>query len=302
MSVARGTTANMSKDIVSPTGQSVEDLLASPSPSDRLRCAAWIKVNPDRVSTQTLMRAMQRETVPQIRQLFNDALIQREAVRANSNTKAPDGVPPNYSPVPELARLIRHELSPAIGWIKRAANREIVNFQRSATIDALNRLERRIDSLVSLIRADSVLEFDDCNLETLLRQCWPDFAADVLFTPADDLLGKPARIRTDVGLFEVLLANAYQNAIDASSESSDQREISVTWSVVGDRFWVRITNSFNGTQFDIQDVETTGISTKSGHQGIGIALIKTAADRLGYGFRVAGRSGIATFTLTGARE
>ncbi|MFK0649714.1 hypothetical protein [Dermacoccus sp. BD5] len=49
----------------------IEDALSSSSPSQRLKAAARIKTNPEVVDTQILMRAMQRETVPQIRQLFN---------------------------------------------------------------------------------------------------------------------------------------------------------------------------------------------------------------------------------------
>lgn len=286
-----------------PTIDWLDDSLNSESPSERLRAAAWIKANPEVVDARVLIRAMQRESVPQIRQVFNDVLATRESLTAAMGSDRPeDGSSPSRGNIPELARLIRHELSPPIGWIRKAANREVTDFSRSATSDAVNRLERRIDALVALIRAGSDLELVECDLESALRESWPDMATEPRFVPAPDLGERQALVVTDVGLFEILLANVYQNAIDASMETDEERPIEVSWSVVGERFWVRVSNPFAGTQFDIQDVETTGISTKSGHQGIGMALIKTATEKLGYGFRIAGRSGVATFTLTGGRN
>ncbi|MBW0282845.1 hypothetical protein ATN38_24320 [Rhodococcus sp. FH8] len=255
------------------------------------------------MQVRVLMRAMQRESVPQIRQVFNDVLAARETL-TDSASSNPSGEESSLMQrqIPELARLIRHELSPPIGWIRKAGGREIAHFQRSSTSDAVNRLERRIDALIALIREGSDLDLVECGLERTLRECWPDMTAEPMFIPAPDLAGRPALIHTDLGLFEILLANAYQNAIDASLEVDEPRSIEVSWSVVGDRFWVRISNPFAGTQFDVRDVETTGISSKSGHQGIGVSLIKTAAEKLGYGFKIAGRSGVATFTLTGGRN
>lgn len=280
----------------------LEDGLASTSPSERLRAAAHAKANPGVIHTRVLMRAIQRETVPQIRQLLNDVLLARDALhhadRSNTGRDSPDV----SDHVPELARLIRHELSPPIGWIRKAANLEISEFSRSRTGDAVNRLDRRIDALVSLIREGSALDLAPYDLEQTLRDCWPDMTGvPSAFSPSSELGGGRTEITTDLGLLEILLANIYQNAIDAAIECDDDRPVEVSWSAVGDRFWIRVSNPFAGSQFNIEDVETKGISTKSGHQGIGMALIKTAADRLGYGFRVAGRAGVATFSLSGAR-
>lgn len=294
---------NSMSDPVDSQSEWLDDSLNSDSPSARLRAAAWIKANPEDVPVRVLMRAMQRESVPQIRQVLNDVLAARESLsNATRSGSVSQELSSRTGPVPELARLIRHELSPPVGWIRKAGSREIKDFQRSATNDAINRLERRIDALIALIREGSDLDLTECNLERTLQDCWPDLTATPSFVPAPDLAGRPAMIVTDIGLLEVLLANVYQNAIDASLEMEDGRSIEVSWSIVGERFWVRVSNPFAGKQFDVQDVETTGISTKSGHQGIGLALIKTASEKLGYGFKIAGRSGVATFTLTGKRN
>lgn len=277
----------------------IYESLLSESPSLRLKAATWAKAHPNDVSVTVLMRSLQREPVNQIRQIFNDVLESRQASQMRSDVT--EGSHPSTAQVaiPELARLIRHELSPPIGWIRRAGTREIDNFPRSATNDALNRLERRVDAIIALIKSDSALEPSNVGLESLLRSSWPDFTSSPRFTPAQDLFGREPMIETDIGLFELILSNAYQNAIDASSEIGDPTDISISWSEVGGRFWVRVSNGFSGSHFDIQDVQATGISTKAGHQGIGISLIKTATSRLGYGFRVNGQSGVATFTLTG---
>src|SRR4051812_23556898 len=100
----------------------------------------------------------------------------------------------------------------------------------------------------------------------MVRDSWPDITSAPRFSPAPDLVGRRVNIQTDIGLFEMLLANAYQNAIDAALEVEDAAPISISWSEVGGRFWIRVSNAFSGSQFDIQDVQATGISTKTGHQ------------------------------------
>ena len=281
----------------------LEGALYADSPSSRLKAASWMKRNPDVVPVGTLMRVMQREPVPQIRQVFNDVLKIRETMSQNTTALADaSGVQGQATAIPELARLIRHELSPPIGWIRRAGNKEVPDFRRSRTSDAISRLERRIDALISLIKSEEALDSVDCDLETLLRDSWPDPFSEPTFRENEDSSGTGRALVTDPGLLEMLLANVYQNAIDASIEVPEAKPVDIAWAVVGERFWVRVSNQFAGTQFEIDDVEATGISTKSGHQGIGIALIKTAASRLNLGFQITGRSGIATFTLTGSME
>ncbi|WP_228546033.1 GHKL domain-containing protein [Microcella flavibacter] len=246
-----------------------------------------------------LMRSLQNEPVNQIRQIFNDVLAARQASPPETETKAPSVMGTPHVDAPELARLIRHELSPPIGWIRRAGNKEIEEFPKSGTNDAVNRLERRVDAIVALIKADSPLELVSVDLEDVLRGTWPDFATTPSFSPAQELIGRRPNIQTDLGLFELILSNVYQNAVDASNELEDPPPVSVAWSEVDGRFWVRVSNAFRGSQFDVQDVEAAGISTKAGHQGIGISLVQSASARLAYGFRVTGQSGVATFTLTG---
>lgn len=279
--------------------ENIEDGLLSNSPSARLRAATQIKASRMDVDIRVIMRALQGESVPQIRQVLNDVLAARSG-------RVLDGDPARAAErsehVPELARLIRHELSPPIGWIHKAGAREIDDYARSATNDAVNRLERRMDALVALIRKDSALVLEECTLAEFLEHCWPSTSTRVKFTAPAEGIETEFRLLTDAGLLEIILANAFQNAIDASLEVAGDETVEVSWGFVGERFWVRVSNAFSGRQFDIKDVGATGISTKSGHQGIGISLIKTATERLGYGFRVAGRSGLATFTLTGGRS
>ena len=69
-----------------------------------------------------------------------------------------------------------------------------------------------------------------------------------------------------------------------------------------DRFWVRITNPFRGESFDLSDVALSGLSSKASGRGQGLAVMASAAERLGFAFGLEGRSGVATLTLTGALE
>lgn len=282
---------------------SIAESLASNSPSARMRAVSWMKENANSADVSEIARALQRESVPQIRRLLDDVLVSRAGSRV-SEEPGPKGVGEQNSSRAignsDTARLIRHELSPPIGWLQRAGAREITDFARSSTADALNRLDRRIDALVTYVRGESALEMAQCSLESLLRRSWPDPTISPSYrNPLAS--GSHDLILTDAGFAEMLLANAFQNAIDATLSVSDGDGIEISWDCTENDFWLRITNPFDGQRFDLDEVAAPGTSTKLGHQGVGTSVMQTVARRLGYRYKITGRGGSATFVLRGSR-
>lgn len=273
--------------------------LTSPSPSDRARAVNWLKQNPHDIATRDLMRALQVETVPRVRKTLDDVLKARQTrppggVKAEPSSVTATEIEPNRV---DLAGLIRHELSPAIGWIRLAADKEIPNFGGSETNSAIKKLQRRIDGLVTLIKeADGINSRRICLLDALMES-WPEPASRPIFSPPHD--PTDVEIETDDSLFTLLLSNAYQNAIEASKERDGYATVNVVWGTTHERFWVRISNPFVGSSFSSEQVHRVGLTSKAAHQGQGVNLMRSAARRLGIVFHIEGQSGIATLTLTG---
>ena len=292
------------------TPQELQGLI-SPSPSIRARAAGWLVRHPGTITTRALMNALQNETVPQVRRLLLQVQERRQSATAGSrDDAAADAVPQtastrwteedhSVSDHVDIASLIRHELSPAVGWIRLAADNEIASFGSSKTNDAVRKLQRRIDGLVTIIKSGEGLNLRRLSLPHVLTDNWPDAGPILEIVPAAE--EQAIDIETDEGLFSILLSNVFQNAIDASFDVLGRAEAQVTWGYTDQTYWVRITNPFNGDRFSLADVLRVGNSSKTAHQGQGLSLIKAVADRLGLAINLEGISGTASFSLSGLR-
>ncbi|MGO4586385.1 GHKL domain-containing protein [Arthrobacter sp. 2RAF6] len=282
--------------------------LGSTAPSSRARAAGWLVQHPEAITTRALMNALQTETVPQVRRLLLQVLESRqrltETLRGGSSAvlQATDAPASSNATEPEhfdVAALVRHELSPAVGWIRLAADSEIESFGTSKTNDAVRKLQRRIDGLVAIIKSKEELNLHRLSLPHILLENWPDTRTTPTVKPSADVAS--IDIETDEGLFSMLLSNVFQNAIDASIEATGEPAAQVTWGFTDQSYWVRVTNPFKGDRFALADVVDVGSSSKMAHQGQGLLLIKTVAARLNLSITLDGVSGTASFSLSGPR-
>lgn len=284
------------------------DRLASSSPLERARVAAWLLAHPDAITTRELMQALQLETVTQIRRSLLQVLEarQRGSLGPGRTADGPASHEGTETPLPtfgsgDIAALVRHELSPAVGWIKLAADSEIDGgFAGSRTDQAVRRLQLRIDGLVNLIKSQTHLTLTKVALPHVLVESWPDPRSHPSLAP--DAPKESIEIETDQGLFALLLSNVFQNAIDASIEATGDVRTDVLWGFTDTSYWVRITNPFSGDRLSLSDVLADGSSSKTGHQGKGLPLVRDVAARLDIAISLEGASGSASFTLTGERR
>lgn len=278
--------------------------LKSESPSNRARAGAWLIRHPHDISTRDLMRALQTETVPRIRKTLIRILELRQASQQPENSDPPAGtsaetgisVPPYQV---DIAALIRHELSPAVGWIRLAADSEIGEFATSATNSAVRKMQRKIDGLVTMIKAGEDLNLRRVNLPHILEENWPDVRNFPTIEPSAK--DQSIDLETDEGLFSLLLSNVFQNAIDASKDAFGESRVQIDWGFTDKNYWVRVSNPFAGEQFSFNDVLPVGNSSKMAHQGQGLALVKMTAEMLGLAVNLEGRSGMAYFSISGTR-
>ena len=223
---------------------------------------------------------------------------------AGSNRAAAgDGDPPAAVPSAleqvDIAALLRHELAPAVGWVRLAADDEIESFATSRTNDAVRKLQRRIDGLVAMIKSSEALTLTRLRLPHVLIEAWPEANAAPLISPPPS--DAQIEIETDEGLFSLMLSNIFQNAIDASLEATGKVLVQITWGYTDKNYWVRVSNPFSGDSLRLADVVQVGTSTKVAHQGRGLALIQMVAQRLSIAITLDGASGTASFALSGSR-
>jgi len=276
--------------------------LTSSSPSQRATIAGWLVRHPHEISSRELMRALQEENVPQIRKILLQILAARQSptvpnTHPASGYMAESSSQPSITEQIDVAALIRHELSPPVGWIRAAADVEIQDFGSSKTNEAVRKLQRRIDGLVAMIKSGEDLNLQRFSLPYLLIENWPDSRTPPNLT--SPIESANVEIETDEGLFALLVSNAFQNAIDASLEATGKPRVEINWGFTDQNYWVRITNPFSGEQLSLSEVAGVGSSSKMAHQGQGMALIQRVAKRLGIAVGLEGHSGTASFTMSG---
>lgn len=258
----------------------------------------------DAESERLLVEAIAREQVPRIKSVLVAAL--RNTQRGGSPEVAVSQRDSSTSDVLEvlqdLGSIIRHELLPAIGWLRFAADGEIEEFGTSETNNMIQALRRRIDGVVALAEAQRLPVMTSSSLSELLAACVPPNVPVGLFSFAEVEDGEDL-IETDPGLFMLIGANALQNAVDAVlGLPPGEGQIFVAVGVSEKDFWLTISNSFAGASFDLNHVAASGVTSKSGHRGLGVRVMRLAAGRLGYRLDLVAAGGVATLSLRGRRR
>lgn len=278
--------------------------LASALPSERMRAAQWaLESDLSSDFERILTDAAAREGVPRIRDALGNAL--RKFSRLSP--KSPTGVSgvsleqQIAEVLDELSGIIRHEMQPAIGWVRFAANKELPDFEASGTNRAIEALRRRVDGLSALAAAHRIPARKVVSLGELLSAClsmeYPSsmFTVDQHDQPFDDIL-------TDPGLLSLILTNVIQNAADATRGlPPGEGQVLITTNVTQSTFWVNISNRFAGASFEYSNVSASGRTSKRGHRGLGTRIIELSSGRLGYDFDLRAAGATATFSLRGNR-
>lgn len=286
-------------------------LLHSRSPSERIEAAQWLSEHASRSWRNQLVEAMEIETVPQIRRHLDVALHRLDSMGSNASDRHDqqlirhsDGrLTEEQDLLSDLAGLIRHETEPAIGWLRKAANREIALFEASATNRTIEALRRRIDGVAQLADASREPEWTSISISELVNESIPPLASDDRLVVNAANQSTDDMIETDRGLMALIIGNSISNAIHASStvDPVGIADVSVNYGVSKSEFWLTISNPFSGSSFTLQQVSGIGTSTKTGHRGLGVLAANRAASRMRYLYDLSAVGGIATASVRGSR-
>lgn len=280
------------------------DQLDDHLPSRRAEAAAWLSLNASAAARTRITAAVTTEPVPSIRALLESAM---RSLRAPSQP-IPDPAEERQSFGSDardlsshLSSMIRHETDPAIGWLRRAAAREIESFESSQTNRYIETLRRRIVALSRLAAAYRRPVLERISIDDIISRSALD-ASDL--GPGLFNISVPRRyITTDWALLELIIVNGLRNAAEAASAAPSPQGWPVPVRVEAgaglQNFWITITNRFAGQSFDEVTVSHAGTSSKPDHKGLGVTAMRVAADRLGYDFSLQGAGGTATMVLRG---
>lgn len=284
------------------------EVLAKGGPTARAAAIDELRISATPEHLRELRAALQRESVASLRRQLGALVGHLEALRrpAVEAKDAGAGQLQDLNAILEenAVSWIRHELEPAIGWLRLAASREVDDFPDSETNMAIQGLRRRLDNAEALVRATTVPKLSEVSLAEAVSVAIAagGLPKDRLAVDIDD--DRPDLIVTDLRLFELIVQNAVANALDAIAQLpvDGEHAVFISGAVTAERMWLRVSNQFTGQEFAMSEVEAAGVTIKDGHQGQGLSLMRHAAVRLGYQLMIRGEAGVAELVLSGPRR
>jgi len=187
----------------------------------------------------------------------------------------------------EIARMVKHELSPLIGLLEMAAAREINGYPSSDTQSKLSHLRRRVEGIAKLSVLNEEPEYNDFDLSKIIREeiCAAIESYSNVPTHLFD-----AQLPSELLMFgpqawiEIVVANSLRNAIEAvpKSERSLPNGIQIVAAEKEGLAVINIAGVGEPVRTDFRTQYQRGASTKGGgRQGTGLVLVSRIAERLG---------------------
>lgn len=275
-------------------------LLSSSSSHDRLLAARYMERHASAADRELLQRALAVEKTHWVETAL------RSAVAA-----AAAGAPPTTEELATTPRLDRdstlynealrdtagvlvHELEPIIGRIRLYASRELkAGSPLSQEIERLAGFVKAIDTLSRAATPPVTSEFDIAGLisDSVVQTSRDVLKETVLETHVEEpplsieLAGPtPFLVFGDVSLVELALGNALKNAIEATLETvspTNPCRIVVNWGRNDTDYFVSVLDEGPGLPPGSSHAFAIGTTTKEGHLGMGLALMRRALRTLG---------------------
>lgn len=280
------------------------DLLKSEKPSQRSRAIDQLQRDATPADLPTLREALHGESVPMLRRQLSNLVrrLSNPIVEAPAQVTALGSADEMKRFEDDTVRWLRHELEPSIGWLALAASDEIKDFEASETRLAIDGLSLRLDGVEALVRASAPPRYEKLSLSEIVLEAIQMSGASKHRLTTDLVRDRPDDITTDGNLMRMALSNAIRNAIDAVLEvPKEASHVHVSADVTPSSFWVKVSNQFVGSEFYIDDISGSGVTSKIGHQGQGLNIMRMIAARLRYDILIQAEAGLAIFTLRGRR-
>lgn len=256
--------------------------LKDPSIHGRLEAARYLALYASEKEVEQLRSALAKETVAWVRSALERALLRAEGAETPPDVSVDQGddflAQGLYSEaVVEVSAQLLHELEPLVGVLRLRLVAEWRDFVGSKSDLALGKLEDVLDSIRELNAASQVPNLVEVALNDLL----PELAAE--FGEADpdtiSFTGPETTVYSSPLLLQAIVRNALRNAVEATPPERSQPII--TWGSAGDEYFITVLDDGLGPPNGVAQAFEIGRTTKSGHLGMGLAIVRRAAQALG---------------------
>lgn len=284
-----------------------EEALAAilePSSVERLRGARALAKSATHDDREALTRARRTEPDMWVRSALDQALARIDPRKRNSRPEHVTGgvdrdeqrllSDVRAQATEEVTKALLHELGPLVGFIRRAASREVAPFPGSETEQAIERLQAFLRAMRSLQEASSAPDLEEVNLTELILHVVaenpkPD-RVEIRCARDDQVI-----VIADPALLRLAIANAIRNAIEACQQQVPRRDghVVINWGITDRDAWVAILDDGCGLPEGWDKAWVPGTTTKSKkeHFGMGLSNARSAIRSLGGTIRLRPQDG-----------
>lgn len=184
--------------------------------------------------------------------------------------------------VRDVASALLHELEPLIGLLEVKIKKEVLGYDYSETKKHFQNLQNYFGAISYLRVASQIIQIESFDCSSLVAEC--AYELKELDKGTFSSIGPGASVYVaDRRLLKMALLNGLKNASESTEQASGFREpkpIAVTWGETEIEYWIAVIDDgmgmgkMNGRAIKIGD------STKAGHFGMGLTIVKQAMQTL----------------------
>lgn len=266
--------------------------LSSPAAIDRFDAARYFIKNSDSRATDQLMIQRRIEKVRHVKMALDKALSNINKLETNELLaidiqvdEATDVERKRYlkaEAIDEFSGILLHELAPKLGILEATLNTEFHSFDSSQSKKCIGNLMQVFNAIEQLRISASAPDSKEVDLAQLIKNILTE---EVQGTIGVYLEGsQPYIIKTDPALLSLAISNGIRNSsesINALTNMSDDKSITVSWGGSDQEFWVSIIDEGIGVRGNPNEAFTIGNTNKTGHTGFGMGIMRQAIDSLG---------------------
>lgn len=228
-----------------------------------------------------LRECLRNERVQWVRDALRAALSRIELVAENDSS---DGTyvelasEVNARATVEVTGQLLHELEPLVGLLRARLIGEWTEFEGSNSERSLAQLEEFLDVMTDMHAAAQVPVLREVELRSLLNEEARELKATAAVQI--DATGPELRVVTDPRLVRLVVRNGLKNALEAVDQATGT--VVLTWGRAREGFFVSVVDNGVGVskEFSLARLPS-GTTTKQGHLGMGLSLVRQAAESLG---------------------
>jgi signal transduction histidine kinase len=265
-------------------------LLHSESAHERLSGANFFVDNYLQADVRELNLLRGRETVSYVKRRLDTAI--RLALKNNRGT---DDDHLEFE-IPEVVRrqlwtkateavtgMLLHEFEGRVGLARAAASGEIADFDSSNTRARFDNLESVLEGFRQLRKASAAPKPSEFDLAQLIRDTIVEEASD-RNVEVSVQGSQPFLISSDANLLRLALSNGIRNAVEAVialQRVDDSHAIVIAWGKTDVEYWITIIDRGAGVDGPVEAAFEVGRTTKVGHGGFGLAIVRQAMETIG---------------------